>query len=102
MLQLTVLDVIAGREAAFEATFSQAQTLLANAEGYVSHSLRRSVELPSRYLLLVQWRHLEDHTITFRQAPDHVTWKALLDPFYAKKPESMHYAALNADNDLPR
>ncbi|QNP48990.1 antibiotic biosynthesis monooxygenase family protein [Diaphorobacter aerolatus] len=94
MLQLTTLDILPAQESAFEGAFSKAQALLRNAEGYVSHELRRGVETPSRYLLLVHWKRLEDHTVTFRQAREHVSWKALLDPYYAKRPESLHFAEL--------
>ena len=91
MLQLTELDIHGGQEAAFETTFLEAEALLRGARGYLRHSLRRGVETPSRYLLLVQWRHLEDHTVHFREAPEHITWKALLSPFYARTPKSVHF-----------
>lgn len=92
--QVNLLDIVTGMEAEFEQAFGIAEKLLARADGYEGHSLSRCVESPSRYLLLINWRALEDHTVTFRTAPDHLEWKRLLDPFYAVRPQSTHFASL--------
>jgi heme-degrading monooxygenase HmoA len=78
-------------ETAFEAAFEQAVQLLRRASGYRSQILNVSVESLSHYLLVVDWEALEDHTIRFRSSPDHVRWKEMLDPFYASKPQSLHF-----------
>lgn len=91
-LQLNFLDILPGQEAEFEKTFSVAVQYLVRAEGYRDHSLHCSVETPGRYLLLVQWNSMEDHTVTFRLSPDHLLWKNLLDPFYVIRPQSVHFS----------
>src|SRR6218665_2761503 len=91
MLQLNHLYIVPGLEAEFERTFAIAAELLMLAEGYEAHSLRRCVESPAHYLLLVQWRRVEDHTVIFRVSPEHGTWKGLLDRFYVERPQSMHF-----------
>ena len=92
ILEVAILNVIADREAGFEAAFSRAAPILANATGYISHELRRSIEHPSRYLLLVKWQTLEDHTIGFRGSPEYREWKALLHHFYRPFPTVEHYS----------
>ena len=62
ILELALLDVRPGEENAFEAAFAQAQSIIASMQGYVSHELQRCVENPSRYVLLVRWQTLSDHT----------------------------------------
>jgi heme-degrading monooxygenase HmoA len=59
--------------------------------GYVSHDLKRCIEKPSRYILLVNWQRLEDHTEGFRKSPRYRDWKALLHHFYDPFPEVEHY-----------
>jgi hypothetical protein len=54
------LNVRAGRSTAFEQAFAEAQDIICGMLGYVSHQLRRCIEAPDRYLLLVNWRRLED------------------------------------------
>jgi heme-degrading monooxygenase HmoA len=91
ILESAPLDVIPGREAEFEAAFAEAQKIIAAMPGYISHSLTRCVERPSRYLLLVEWERLEDHTEGFRGSPDYQRWRALLHHFYEPFPTVEHY-----------
>ncbi|HEX6495060.1 MAG TPA: antibiotic biosynthesis monooxygenase [Acidobacteriaceae bacterium] len=92
ILEVATLKVIPGQEPAFEAAFSQAAHILASARGYISHELRRCLDQPSRYLLLVKWQALEDHTIGFRGSPQYQEWKALLHHFYNPFPTVEHYS----------
>lgn len=91
ILEVAVLDVVAGREAAFAAAFAEARAIIASMPGYQGHELRRCVEKPSRHLLLVQWRALEDHTEGFRGSAQYQEWKRLLHHFYDPFPTVEHY-----------
>jgi len=91
ILEAAVLDVIPGREAAFQADFATAQNIIAAMPGYLGHELQRCLERPSRFLLLVRWRQLEDHTQGFRGSADYQRWKALLHHYYDPCPEVAHY-----------
>jgi heme-degrading monooxygenase HmoA len=94
VLELAVLDVRAGQEAAFEAAFREAQPLIAASPGYQRHELRRCVERAGRYLLMVWWDSLEAHTEGFRGSPAYARWKALLHHFYDPFPVVEHYTPL--------
>ena len=94
ILESAVLDVKPGREREFEAAFAQAQRILGASPGYLSHELMRCVEKPGRYLLLVRWRTLEDHTSGFRQSAAYQDWKKLLHHFYDPFPTVEHYSPL--------
>jgi heme-degrading monooxygenase HmoA len=91
ILESAVLDVIPGREADFEAAFAEAEPIIAASEGHLSHQLRRCLEKPGRYLLLVRWRSLEDHTIGFRGSARYQEWRRLLHHFYDPFPTVEHY-----------
>jgi hypothetical protein len=65
ILEVAILDVKAGQAKAFEAAFGQASNIISSMSGYVSHELQRCIETPNRYILLVQWQTLEDHTMAF-------------------------------------
>ena len=78
--------VTKGSEADFEAAFPKAIAVLARSKGYWTHELRRSIENPSRYLLKVDWRTLEDHTVGFRGSPAFAQWRALIGPFFDSPP----------------
>ena len=95
ILEVAILDVRAGLTEQFEQAFAQAQLIIASMPGYVSHRLERCIERPDRYILLVRWERLEDHTVGFRGSPAYEEWKALLHHFYAPFPEVEHYAAVD-------
>jgi heme-degrading monooxygenase HmoA len=93
ILETATLDVRPGLEVDFEQAFEQAREVIGQSPGFVSLDLRRSVERPSRYLLLVEWERLEDHTVGFREGPLYPRWKALLHHFYDPFPTVEHYRA---------
>jgi heme-degrading monooxygenase HmoA len=94
ILEHALLDVVPGREAAFEEAFEEARPLIAATAGFRSLRLGRCVERPARYLLLVEWDRLEDHTEGFRGSYD--GWRRLLHPFYDPVPLVEHYATVLA------
>ena len=93
IVEVAVLDVREGSAAAFEAAFSQARPLIAATPGFIDLALRRCIETPGRYLLTVNWRALEDHTIGFRQSTRYEQWRELLHGFYEPFPHVEHYEA---------
>ena len=90
-----LLDVIPGEEERFELAFAEAKAIIASMPGFRSLTLDRGVEQPSRYLLLVEWDRLEDHTEGFRGAPEYQRWKALLHHFYDPFPTVEHYTPVH-------
>ena len=97
ILETAVLDVRPGESPAFEASFADAQALLARARGYRGHELRRCLEAERRYLLLVWWETLEDHTEGFRGSADYQLWREKLHRFYDPFPVVEHYEPLLGD-----
>jgi heme-degrading monooxygenase HmoA len=91
MFEHAVLNVIPGKEADFEKAFTRAQAIIAAARGFRSLRLSRCVEEVSRYLLLVEWDTLEDHTEGFRRSPQYEEWRGLLHHFYDPLPTVDHY-----------
>lgn len=94
ILEVAILDVRPGQAAAFEAAFATAQHIIVASPGYRSHELRRCLETPNRYLLLVRWRSLVDHTEGFRGSAAYQEWKRLLHHFYDPFPTVEHYEAV--------
>jgi len=95
ILELAILDVKPGEERDFECAFNQAQEIISGMPGYVSHQLQHCVEKPNRYVLLVTWERLEDHTEGFRKSEPYLQWKALLHHFYDPFPTVEHYQAVS-------
>jgi len=91
ILEHAPLDVRPGQEAAFEAAFADAKTIISSMPGFRTLRLTRCIERPSSYLLLVEWETLEDHTVGFRQSPQYERWRELLHHFYDPFPTVEHH-----------
>ena len=94
ILEHAVLDVVPGEEQRFEDAFFRAKAIIASMPGFRSLRLERGVETPSRYLLLVEWDRLEDHTERFRGSPEYQEWRQLLHRFYDPFPTVEHFESL--------
>ena len=90
-LEVATLNIKAGMSDDFEQAFRQASSIIASMPGYISHDLQNCLDKSDRYLLLVYWQNLENHTIGFRQSPEYQTWKELLHHFYEPFPVVEHY-----------
>jgi heme-degrading monooxygenase HmoA len=98
ILEVAVLKVKAGQGREFEAAFAQAQPIIASMKGYISHELQRCLEEQDKYILLVRWQRLEDHTVGFRQSQQYQEWRRLLHHFYDPFPTVEHYQAVKAES----
>ena len=92
IMEQAVLEVQPGREAEFEAAFGVARSIISASPGFVSLRLLRGIESSSRYLLLVEWETLEDHTEGFRKSEGYEEWRALLHHFYDPFPTVEHFS----------
>jgi heme-degrading monooxygenase HmoA len=94
ILEAAYLSVIPGRETEFEEAFRQAALIIASMKGCRTHQLQRCLETPGKYLLLVEWERLEDHTVGFRQSAQYQEWRRLLHHFYDPFPTVEHFEAV--------
>lgn len=92
ILEVAVLDVKPNQNEEFERAFKKAQCIISSMPGYINHQLQRCIEKDGRYILLVNWEKLEDHTQGFRKSPEYQNWKTLLHHFYDPFPEVEHYS----------
>jgi len=86
-----LLDVVPGRELEFVDAMGRAKSLIAASPGFVSLRVERCLEQPSRFLLLVEWERLEDHTEGFRGSSAYEEWRAALHHFYDPFPVVEHF-----------
>ena len=96
VLESATLDVRAGQAAQFEAAFAEAKGIVASMPGFLSLELHRCLETPGRYLLLVRWERLEDHTVGFRGSAEYQQWRALLHHFYDPFPTVEHHELVHS------
>jgi heme-degrading monooxygenase HmoA len=88
--EIAQIEVKPGQEAAFEAAVAQAVPLFKNSPGSKGMQLHRSVEIPSRYRLVIDWQTVEDHTVHFRGSENFQAWRRLVGGFFASPPAVEH------------
>lgn len=91
ILEVAMLQVKDGMEHDFEVAFKQAAPIISSMHGYISHELQACIEVHNKYLLLVEWERLEDHTVGFRSSPEYQEWRKLLHHFYDPFPMVEHF-----------
>jgi heme-degrading monooxygenase HmoA len=91
IVESAILPIKAGQEAAFEAALRQALPLIKASKGFHKIEVRPCVENKSRYLLLVWWDTVEDHTVGFRGSERYQKWREALHRFYDGPLTVLHY-----------
>jgi len=75
----------------FEKDFVKASQYIASIQGYLGHRLEKCLEVEHKYLLLVDWNSLEDHTVGFRNSEAYLEWKKILHHYYEPFPVVEHF-----------
>lgn len=89
--EIALLKIRENQSAEFENSFATAQKIIANMEGYMGHELQKCIEVENKYLLIVRWEKLENHTEGFRRSHEYIIWKGLLHHYYDPFPTVEHY-----------
>jgi heme-degrading monooxygenase HmoA len=97
IIEIADIHIKAGQQVDFEKAVNLAMsTIFAKAKGFRGHQLRHSIETPDRYVLLLSWDTLEDHTVDFRGSVLFTEWRSLVGAHFAKPPYVEHFRLIDA------
>ncbi len=97
ILEVADIRVKDGLQADFEKAVQLAlDTVFSRAKGFEGYTFRKSIESADRYLLLLSWTTLEDHTVGFRGSELFTEWRALVGNFFASPPFVEHFTLLSS------
>jgi heme-degrading monooxygenase HmoA len=65
--------------------------VIAQAKGFRGFKINRGVESPERYVLMIYWETLENHTVDFRGSPLFAQWREIVGPYFAAPPVVEHF-----------
>jgi heme-degrading monooxygenase HmoA len=91
VLELATIDIKAYSNAEFEANIEKAKLVIAQSKGFLSIEVQHCIEQNNRYILLIKWETIDDHTIGFRASELFKDWRALIGPFFENPPLVQHY-----------
>ncbi len=92
ILEVAILFVNKNEEKEFEAAFFKAKEIISASKGYIDHQLQKCIEKEGKYILLVKWKNIIDHTEGFKKSERYKEWKELLHHFYDPFPVVEHYS----------
>lgn len=92
ILELADIRIHPGQQAAFEEAIQRGlNTVISRAQGFKGFKINKGVESPERFVLMIFWETLENHTVDFRQGPLFAEWRAIVGPFFAGPPNVEHF-----------
>ena len=92
ILELADIRITPGRNADFDAAIERGvETVISKAKGFLGYQVQRGIESPDRYVLLIRWETLANHTVDFRESPAFAQWRAIVGPFFASPPQVEHF-----------
>jgi heme-degrading monooxygenase HmoA len=100
ILEVADIRIQPGRQAEFDAAIQLGlTTVIAKAQGFGGFKVNKGIETPERYVLMIWWATLENHTVDFRQSPAFADWRAIVGPFFAQPPFVEHFELLAKSAD---
>jgi heme-degrading monooxygenase HmoA len=95
ILEVADIRIQPGQQAAFDEAIERGlRTVISQAQGFKGWKVNKGVESPERYVLMIFWETLEDHTVAFRGGPLFAQWRAIVGPFFAAPPVVEHFTLL--------
>jgi heme-degrading monooxygenase HmoA len=83
ILELADITIRPGEQAAFDTAVAHGvRSVISKATGFRRASVQKGIESPGRYLLLIEWETLENHTVEFRGSAAFAEWRAIVGPFF--------------------
>lgn len=95
ILELAEIRIHPGKQAEFDAAIVKGvETVVSKAKGFRGYKVNQGIESPERYILMVFWEALENHTVDFRQSPAFQQWRAIVGGFFTAPPAVEHFTLL--------
>jgi heme-degrading monooxygenase HmoA len=95
ILELADIRIQPGKQAEFDVAIQRGVAeVISKAKGFQGFKVNKGMESPERYVLMIFWETLENHTIDFRQSPAFTEWRAIVGPYFAVPPVVEHFTLL--------
>lgn len=95
ILELADIRIHPGQQAAFDEAIERGlKEVISNAKGFRGYKVNKGIESPERYVLMIFWETLENHTVDFRESEAFLHWRAIVGPYFAQAPVVEHFDLL--------
>jgi heme-degrading monooxygenase HmoA len=95
ILELADIRILPGKQQEFDAAIQRGlDTVIAKSKGFHGYKVNKGIESPERYVLMIFWETLENHTVDFRQSEAFAEWRSIVGPYFAAAPVVEHFDLL--------
>jgi heme-degrading monooxygenase HmoA len=95
ILELADIRIQPGKQTEFDAAIQRGlDQVISKAKGFRGYKVNKGIESPERYLLMIHWETLENHTVDFRESAAFQEWRAIVGPYFAMPPTVEHFTLL--------
>jgi heme-degrading monooxygenase HmoA len=95
ILELADIRIQPGKQAEFDVAIERGlKDVISKAKGFCGYKVNKGIESPERYVLMIFWETLENHTVDFRESPAFVEWRGIVGPYFAAPPVVEHFSLL--------
>jgi heme-degrading monooxygenase HmoA len=95
ILELADIRIQTGRQSEFDAAIVKGvEEVISWAKGYHGYKVSKCIQSPERYVLMIYWETLENHTVDFRESAAFLEWRGIVGPFFAAPPVVEHFTLL--------
>jgi heme-degrading monooxygenase HmoA len=95
ILELADLRIQPGKQQEFDAAIQRGlNDVIAKSKGFCGYKINKGIESPERYVLMIFWDTLENHTVDFRESPAFAEWRAIVGPYFTAPPSVEHFTLL--------
>jgi len=95
ILEVADIRIRPGSQAAFDVAIERGlKTVIAKANGFRGYKVQKGIDSPERYVLMIYWDTVENHTVDFRQSPAFQEWRGFVGSHFASPPAVEHFTLL--------
>jgi heme-degrading monooxygenase HmoA len=96
ILEIADIHILPGKQAEFDAAIQRGiDEVVSQALGFRGYKINKSLESPERYVLMIYWETLENHTVDFRQSALFPNWRAIVGTYFSTPPVVEHFTLLS-------
>lgn len=94
VLEIAQYTAQPGKAEEFQAGLLRGIEIIRQAKGCVSASPRRQIEDPEKFIVMIEWETLEDHTVGFRGSPQFLEYRSHLAGLFVEPIVAPHFEAI--------
>lgn len=96
ILELADIQILPGKQTEFDsAIVNGVQNVISKSKGFRGYKIHKGIESPDRYVLMIFWDTLENHTVDFRESELFTQWRGIVGPFFSAPPKVEHFDLLS-------